>query len=443
MTAQLESDISVGDIHTGTGTPEHDDTARHFVADSHALMLAGVVNGGLGLVFWAVAARTLPVEAVGRASTSVMAATTLGALSNLSMGPFFERFLPTAGATGRVLILRTHLVVAAVAALLAAGYLAVAPRGELFTDTGQVVMFVVTVVVVGAFALQDSVLIGLLRGRWTAWKNIAHAVAKLVLLLVFGFVYTDSAAVLLAWTVPAAVAAGVVTVLITTGGAGLRRVFDRVTATLPPARSLVRECVSLYGIVVVNALLPVTVPLLVVHELGVTEAAYFGVSWTLVAGVTLVLSMISGPFVARAAAAEPAALPALVHGQTRLLVAVAAAAAIALGAIAPVAMILLGTQYADNTRALLWIMAVTQLLSVPGYVFGGLVRVRRTLRYALCVQAGMAAGVIGLTWSLLPHLGLTAVGLAYLVMEFAMILAIAGPIRRMLREIDADAREAA
>lgn len=428
----------VGDTDIGASDAPPDDSARRFTSNSGALMIAGVVNGGLGLVFWAVAARTLPVEAVGRSATAVMAATTIGALSNLSMGPFFERFLSTAGAAGRTVILRTHLVVALVAAILALGYVAVAPRAELFTDGGDVVMFVVTTVVVGAFALQDSILIGLLRGRWTAMKNIFHAVAKLVLLLIFAVVLADSTAVLLAWTLPAAVAAGTVGVLIAAARGGLDEMFGRGDTAVPPPAALVRECASLYGIVLVNALLPVTVPLLVVHELGVVDAAYFGVSWTLVAGVTLILSMISGPFVARAAG-RPPDLPALVRRQTRLLLAVAAAAALALGVIAPIAMTVIGAEYADNARPLLIAMAVTQILSVPGYVFGGLVRVRRRLGYALCVQIGMAAGVIGLTWALLPRYGLSAVGIAYLIMEFAMILAVVRPIRRMLADIDADA----
>lgn len=413
-----------------TGAPGSD---RRLAADSGALMLAAVLNGGLGLVFWAVAARLLPVEDVGRASTAIMAATTIGALSNLSMGPFFERLLSTAGAPGRTLILRTHLVVAVLAAALAGGYLVVAPR-DLFADPRTAVLFVVTAVVVGAFALQDSILIGLLRSRWTALKNIGHAVGKLILLIVLTLSVTHATSVLLAWTVPAALAVAVVGGLIITGGGGLDRLFAGA-GQLPSTAALVREGASLYGIVLVNSLLPMTVPLLVVHALGVADAAYFGVAWTLVAGVTLVLSVISGPFVARAAAADPAELPALIRGQTRLLAGVAVAAAVALGVVAPIALELLGAGYADNARPLLLAMAVTQLLSVPGYLFGGLVRIRRRLGYALCVQIGMALGVIGLSWALLHRLGLAGVGVAYLVMEFAMIAAVAVPLWRMLAGI--------
>ncbi|MFR9749931.1 lipopolysaccharide biosynthesis protein [Nocardia sp. 004] len=412
---------------------------RRFVADSGALMIAAVVNGGLGLVFWAVAARTLPVQAVGRSSTVIMAATTIGAVSNLSMGPFFERFLPIAGAVARPVIFRTHLAVAGVAVVLAAAYVAVAPRHELFGSSVDIAVFMISTVVVGAFALQDSVLIGLLRGRWAALKNVFHAVGKLILLVVFACWYTGSTAVLFAWTVPAAVSVVVAQVVIATGGGGLDRLFARTACAVPPLARLVGECVSLYGIVLVNAVLPVSIPLLVVHILGVVDAAYFGVAWTLVAGTTLVLSIISGPFVARAAA-RPEELPALVRSQARLLLFVATAATIVLGVVAPIALELLGADYAENARPLLMAMACAQILSVPGYVFGGLVRVRRTLGYALCVQIGMVAGVLTLTWLLLPRFGITAVGIAYLVMEFVMILAVAQPIRRMLTEIGAAGR---
>lgn len=406
---------------------------RRFVADAGALMASSAVNGALGLVFWAWAAHRLPVALVGRASTLIMAATTIAAISNFSMGPFFERFLPAAGRSGPRVIFRTHAAVALVATLLATAYLLIAPRHLLFDNACDMALFVIAVVIVGAFALQDSVLVGLLRGRWAAAKNIFHAFAKLALLMLVGTTALGMNTVLLAWVIPAAIAVAAAQYVIATGAGGLGRLFEAQARPLPPRRELVRECFSLYGIVLINALSSFVVTLLVVTRLGVEQAAYFGVAWTLVSGVALLLSVINGPFVARAAA-RPEDLPDLIRRQTRLLTLVALAGAAALALAAPLALRLLGHDY-PTARPLLLLMAVMQPLMIPAYLFAGLSRVLRRLDRLLLVQGLSAFAVIAATWLLLPVFGITAVGIAYVTVELAVVVAVLGPIRSMLREV--------
>lgn len=406
---------------------------RRFVADAGALMASSAVNGALGLVFWAWAAHRLPVALVGRSSTLIMAATTIAAVSNFSMGPFFERFLPHGGPPGPRVIFRTHAAVALVAALLATAYLLIAPRHLLFDNACDMALFVIAVVIVGAFALQDSVLVGLLRGRWAAAKNIFHALAKLALLMLVGTTALGMNAVLLAWVIPAAIAVAAAQYVIATGAGGLGRLFEAQARPVPPWRELVRECFSLYGIVLINALSSFVVTLLVVTRLGVEQAAYFGVAWTLVSGVALLLSVINGPFVARAAA-RPEDLPDLIRRQTRLLTLVALAGAAALALAAPVALRLLGRDY-PTARPLLLLMAVMQPLMIPAYLFAGLSRVLRRLDHLLLVQGLSALAVIAATWQLLPVFGITAVGIAYVTVELTVVVAVLGPIRSMLREV--------
>lgn len=412
-----------------TKTTSPSSAGRALLSDSSAILLASALNGILGLVFWAIAARSLPVADVGRATTMITAATTIGALSNLSMGPFFERFLGTAGAAGRRTILITHSVVALLAAGLAFGYVMIAPR-ELFTGTTDTALFVATAVIVGAFALQDSIFVGLLHGRWTAAKNVFHAVTKLLLLIGLATVLTTSSVVLIAWSLPAAVTVAILLAAVAFRWRGLAPLLTGAAATTPALRSLASEAATLYGIVLVNSILPVAIPLLVVHLLGVVDAGYFGVAWTLVAGVTLVLSVVTGPFVARAAA-TPEQAYSLLKTQARLLIAVAAVGCLTLAVIAPFALYALGADYAHNARWLLVLMGLTQLLSIPGYLFGGLARILRKLRYAFAVQLTVALGVVLLSLHFIDRIGITGVGVAFIIMELVMICLVIRPVISM------------
>lgn len=397
--------------------------------DSGALMFASIVNGILGLLFWAVAARTYPTAEIGKATTIINAAIMIGTLSNLSLNPMYERFLPESGKRGPRLICGGHLLSAGVAGILGAGFVVFGPSDYLFDSTMQKAVFPLCAIVLGAFALDDSILIGLRRGRWTAAKNIFHAVSKLVIMLTLASV-GDSHFVVTSWVVPAAAAVVVVQGAIFVRGFGVRAEFDSVTSTLPRAKSLFRDFGSLYGIVVINSVAPFLLPLMVVSALGVTDAAYFAMGWVMVSAVTLVMSMIAGPFVAESAA-RPHAIADLLKRQVRLLLLVSGAGLFFLAVVAPCALRFVGADYADEGTDLLRLMAVVQVLSVPGFLFGGLARIYRKLTYALIVQVSMAAAVTSAAWWQLPRLGIDAVGWSYLVMEFAMIAAVAIPLWRM------------
>lgn len=399
--------------------------------DSGALMLASVVNGLLGLVFWAAAARLYPTEEIGRATTVINAAVMIGTISNLSLGPLYERFLPQSGERGGALIVKGHLVTALIAIILSGAFLVFGPTEHLFTDTLQMALFPLCSVVLGAFALDDSILVGLRRGRWAAAKNIFHATAKLVAIVALSH-SVDSTLIVSGWVVPAAIAVCVIQCAIFFRGGFLRH-HRSLQDRMPSHGSLLKDFGSLYGIVIINSLAPFLLPLLVVSTLGVTEAAYFAMSWTMISAVTLVMAMISGPFVAEAAA-NPEDLRDLLLRQLRLLAAVALAGFVFLAFIAPFALGLVGTEYADHGAALLRSMAVVQILSIPGFVFGGLARVYRRLGYALALQITIALAVVVSAWLMLPHFGISSVGYAYVGVEFLMILGVALPLRRMVTD---------
>ena len=65
--------------------------------DAYALMLNTIVNSGLGLLYWIVAARTSTPEVVGRGNALISLMLLVSVLTQVDFGQALIRFLPRAG----------------------------------------------------------------------------------------------------------------------------------------------------------------------------------------------------------------------------------------------------------------------------------------------------------------------------------------------------------
>ena len=65
--------------------------------DAYALMLNTIVNSGLGLLYWIVAARTSSPEVVGRGNALISLMLLVSVLTQVDFGQALIRFLPRAG----------------------------------------------------------------------------------------------------------------------------------------------------------------------------------------------------------------------------------------------------------------------------------------------------------------------------------------------------------
>ncbi|MFY1702941.1 lipopolysaccharide biosynthesis protein [Micromonospora sp. WMMA1923] len=396
--------------------------------DSTSLVLSSAATSALGLVFWVAATRLYPVEAVGQATTAVNAATVLAGVANLSLGPLYERFLPAAGAL-RARLVGAGLVLSAVlSVVLGTVFLAVTSADGLVTSRAQALAFVAAVVVLAAFSLLDAVLIGAHRARWAALKNTAHAVAKLVAIVLVSCAGTGFT-IVLGWIVPAAVAVVVIEVLLLTV---LRRGGRQESHTLPAARELAGYAGVSFGWMIAQAVPGLVVPVLVLSIAGVDQAAYYNIGWTVVTASLLVTSLIAGPYVS--AAARPGAdLPGLTRSFIRVLALVCLLRGLGVAVAGPVALMFYGTEYAEAGTPLLVVMGVVHLLSGPGHLYGALARVHRRIGYPMVVQAVGSVVLVVLVARWLEPMGIMAVAWAYLVHDLLVLAAAIPPLVALLR----------
>jgi O-antigen/teichoic acid export membrane protein len=152
------------------------------------MMINTGVTGGLGLVYWTIAARLYPQSAVGRASALVSLASLLATVGQLNLGGTLVRFLGPAGMRGRQLVVLVYAIACGSALLLSIVAVMVislitAPSSELHLSLLDSSVLVASVVATVVFALQDYVLIAIRRIGWLAIENGGFGLAKLVLLI--------------------------------------------------------------------------------------------------------------------------------------------------------------------------------------------------------------------------------------------------------------------
>ncbi|MGV9712538.1 lipopolysaccharide biosynthesis protein [Gordonia sp. NPDC003424] len=394
--------------------------------DIVAIMTSSLATGALGFVFWTIAARGYTAAEVGRASAIISSATLMATLSNLSINSLYERFLPVAGAQAQRMVVLGRWVVIVMAVLLGVGFVALGPRA-LFTQPGEMWLYPIAVAILGVFAIQDSVLIGLGRSRTVATKNVTQSTVKLVLVAALIPLGTASA-VVWAWVVPALVIA------LWIGWAAIRPSARAMTGPpiLPRRTEIAHFYAGSFAMTAVGVVVPLVVPLVIVATLGTEMNAYFTMCWLVINTAAILLNATSAPFVATAS--EPGSD---LRQATSRFIALCGGAGL-IGCIlliitAPWILAIMGPQYAAEGTDLIRLMALTLPTVSFVTIYTALARVERRLRLAVVVQIVFGTVVVtGIAFAA-GRWGIDGVAYVYLTADVAVVSVVLVPGIRMIR----------
>lgn len=384
--------------------------------NGYALILSSASTSGLGLLFWAMAARFYKAEIVGLNSAALSTMMFLSGVSQLSLSGVLVRFTPSAGVRTSRLVIYSY-VVSVVFALPVVGifYLGLniwAPSLQpLFSNSLWFAFFILATMAWSIFTLQDSVLTGLREAVWVPLENSLYSIAKIILLALFASTLRIYG-VLAAWTIPA-----FITLLPING-----LIFGRL---LPKhARESAGQKTELHtGKIVryvagnhLGALFflayTTLLPILVTEKVGASANAYFYLPWTIITSLQLVsLNMTMSLTVEAVRDTEKLGLYAyrvLVH-TAKLIVPVVAVLIVG----APYILLVFGREYASQGTALLRLLAFAVLPHLIISLSLSLARVKNRIFSAVLIQASLCLLVLGLSVWLLPVYGITGVGIAW------------------------------
>ncbi|HEY7417629.1 MAG TPA: hypothetical protein VH593_20770 [Ktedonobacteraceae bacterium] len=162
------------------------------LANSGSLVGTTAITSLLGFVYWWIAARQFPAEAVGIASAAVSVMLLLGSVCTLGLGTLLITELPRRPSQATTLM-STALAITGGAGIIggslfivAAPHISASLQPLINNGILDMLIFVAGVSLTSMTLVLDQALIGLLRGGLQLWRNALFAATKLLLLFVAG-----------------------------------------------------------------------------------------------------------------------------------------------------------------------------------------------------------------------------------------------------------------
>jgi O-antigen/teichoic acid export membrane protein len=407
--------------------------ADQHASNGYALVLNTIVTGGLGLLFWLLAARQYPAAEVGRATAALAAMNTLAGVTALSLTGAMARFIPRSGPRTGHLIRLSYAGTATASAVTAAIFLLTFGRwsatySELHSWPAALA-FAVSVLAWGIFTLQDGVLIGLRSASWVAIENIGFGVAKIGLLVAFAAVLPH-VGLYAAWMLPVLVSLPLVNLLIF-GRLLPRHVRRHGGAPAPTARQIGRFLAGDFTgsacMLGTGSLAAVVVALIVSPAMN----AYFYIAFTIGATLDLLAVNLAAALTVEGAH-DPAGLAFSCRSALRRCVRVVLPLAALTAALAPVALPLFGAGYAQHSLPVLELMVAATVPRMLTELYLGSLRVQGRSSLIGRIQVVRAVLLIGLLAGLTMAIGITGAGVAILAAQTVVAIAILPGLVRVL-----------
>lgn len=402
---------------------------KSLTVNAASLMIATLATSGFGFVFWLLAAHLRAPAVVGRASAAIAALSLLATIAQLNLSNLYVRYLPIAGRLGHTMVRRGYVAATVLSLVVGTVYVASGLSASVVSGgLGVRVLFVLAVVVLAIFALQDSVLTALRLAPWVPVENISFAVAKLLLLPLL-VLLGIGAGIVLAWVLPAAAAVLVVSLLLFRWVLPAR---GDAEGTLPDRRRLLSFTAGVYvGDLFLTATLQL-MPLLVLARLGAAEAAYLTLPWQVLMGLTFLLANVAMTF--EVEIVNEGLSRALVRRGVLLWSGIVLAAVVVCVLGAGPLLSLAGARYAAHGAALLRLVGLSTPFGAVIALYCTLLQLDQRVWTFAAFQGAICVAVLGLTIALLPPLGLVAAGWAILSVQ-ALAAAVMVPlaVRRVKR----------
>ena len=390
---------------------------RHvdLLRNAGALVATTGVTSVLGFAYWAVAARLFSQRAVGYGSATVSAMTLLGTVGMLGLGTVLIGELPRR--TPRAGLVAAALLTSGVASLVfgLAFILAAPSLSDRFRDMnrspGQILIFVVGVMVTGVSLVFDQATIGLMRGGLQLSRNMVFAVSKLFILPGTALVLHDSFGI----GITGSWVCGTVLSLIFTGF----RLGRCGTSILPRPdwavlRGLGRTALAHNWLNLAASLPQTLMPVLVTVIVSPSANAAFYAAWTLSSFLKIIPTHLATVLFA-VAASDPQLIARKLRFTLRLSLLIGIPLMVALGLGAHIVLSLFGPSYAHAGAFTLCVLAISYLPTIPRTHYMAVCRATgHVSRAAAVLTAATAAEVIASAIGGATH-GLTGVALGLLI----------------------------
>jgi O-antigen/teichoic acid export membrane protein len=176
-------------------------------------------------------------------------------------------------------------------------------------------------------------------------------------------------------------------------------------------------------------LMPYLLALIVTERLSTSDNAYFFTAWTLASPILIVAPAVSLSLFAEAVH-RPDEVGAMARSAFKIIGAILLPSLVAILAVGGTLLSTFGAAYADHGVG---VLRLTVLASIPGAVnsvYMSILQARGRLTSVVLMYLGISFGTVGISWLLLPMLGINAVGWVYLALHLCGCVVVVLDIRR-------------
>jgi O-antigen/teichoic acid export membrane protein len=396
------------------------------VRNGYALIAAAGATAVLGLVFWILAARSLPATEVGLGAALVSLMMTVSNIAQINLGNVLNRYLPVAGAKTGKFIAGAYFIASVVTALLAIGTIATlgffAPN-LLFLKQSPLLMafFVASTIFWTICTLQDATLTGLRRAAVVPIENTAYALAKILALVALPGVVSFAPGVFAAWASPLPLLALVISTVIFVKFVPNR---ERVGPDNPVSTrgSLVRFWFFDYiGSVSFMAAIGLA-PIIVLRFSDLPGVANYHLSWTI--SYTLYqIGRSMGSSLVTEAMTDDRSHHLLLRQTIKFTMIPLIVAVVVVIVAAPWIMAMFGKSYIAGA-ALLRLLALSCIPSGLISIYIADARIQGRLEWVAFIQALSFVSLMVLGFGLVPAIGSVGMGLAWLISNTSSLLIV-------------------
>ena len=386
-----------------------------FFVNACYLMLSTFVVAAAGFGFWVVVAHAYSTDAVGLATTLLSVSGLLSLLGLAGFDTTFVRFLP--GSDRKNEYMNSGLIlVAVISAVFAVGFAMVlpviSPRLSVLGTGWGLASFVFFTVVTALNVLTNAVFLAFKQARYIFGINTISSIGKVTLPLV---VARGSALTIFAL----AGLAQLLGLVLSIGWMYRRCGYTFLPRIDLAALRVVRKfSLSVYVSSVLNLAPPTLLPLLIIHQLGPKNAAYYYMAFT-IAGVLYTIAYASMQSVFAEGSHNESALAAHVAKAAKLIGILLVPAAIVLALLSTVLLTIFGAEYAHGAASLLRLFAIGALPVAAYSALGAIFKVTKNLRGVVAMNITYATVILACSYLFIPHLGLLGVGWSWLIGNLA------------------------
>jgi O-antigen/teichoic acid export membrane protein len=389
------------------------------------LVLNNVILQATGFFFWMAAARFYSTEAVGLSSAANTSMLLLATLAALGLDFSLVRFLPNAGEKSKDIINTSFTIGGLVSVVLALGFIAglniwspaLIPIRQ---NPVFFIVFVVTVVATTLNTFAQRVFTAKLKSSLAMTRGLTFGLSRIVFLVPLAIFY-QSFGIFTAWGL-AVILAVVISLTALSKIENNYRPLPVVKKDI--LKDMMRFSFTNYIANIIWFLPGSILPIIVINMVGAEQNAYFYIAWALGNILFNIPTSLSYSLLAEASS-DQSKMKRDVTRSLKLIMVILVLAILVMLAIGDKLLLLFGQAYSENATRLLQLLALSALPQGIIQVFFSVKRVEMRMKSVIVLSAFITIIALGLSFMLIPRIGIEGVGIARLVSQgVGMLIAI-------------------